>query len=356
MRLLAVRVGAMGDVLHALPAIAALRRAEPACHIGWAIEPRWRALLESSDTSSKIQPPLVQTIHPVETRLWKRDPLSGTTLRSMLKLRRSLGAEAYDLCIDLQGSLRSAFIGRMTTAAMFVGPAHPREAPARLLYRQAVEVSGTHVIEQALSLVSAAIGKPLAYAPVTLPRDTAAEAWADTLLHPLAGQPFVLLVPQAGWGAKQWSAERFGALALSLAEAGFAVFVNQDGSLAGSDDALAQTALAASHGTARAAQATLPQLIALTRRAALVVAGDTGPLHLAAALERPVVALFGPTDPARNGPFRTRARVLRHPESVTDHRRHSAPERGLLQVSTDEVLRAALELLREPHSAQELRP
>ena len=101
-------------------------------------------------------------------------------------------------------------------------------------------------------------------------------------------------------------------------------------------------------GRARAARAvvlTLPELIAVTRRAALVVAGDTGPLHLGAALGRPVVALFGPTDPARTGPFGTRARVHRSAASVTDHRRHGAPEEGLLQITTEAVLESALALL-----------
>ncbi len=87
------------------------------------------------------------------------------------------------------------------------------------------------------------------------------------------------------------------------------------------------------------------QMIALVRRAALVIAGDTGPLHLAAALERPVVGLYGPTDPARNGPYGAVSRVLRHASSRVDHSRHSETEKGLLEITVDEVLRAALELL-----------
>ena len=100
-----------------------------------------------------------------------------------------------------------------------------------------------------------------------------------------------------------------------------------------------------SDGYATAVAGDLPQLIELTRRASVVIAGDTGPLHLAAALERPVVALFGPTDPARNGPYGTRARVLRHGDERRDHRRLKEPEAGLLAIPVEEVVEAAMELL-----------
>jgi heptosyltransferase-1 len=91
----------------------------------------------------------------------------------------------------------------------------------------------------------------------------------------------------------------------------------------------------------------LEQLIALTRRAALVIAGDTGPLHLACALGRPVVGIYGPTDPSRNGPYGTRFKVLRSPESRRDHSRREQPEAGLLTIEPDDVLHAADELLAE---------
>jgi heptosyltransferase-1 len=91
----------------------------------------------------------------------------------------------------------------------------------------------------------------------------------------------------------------------------------------------------------------LAELVAVTRVAALVIAGDTGPMHLASALNIPVVAIFGPTDPARNGPFHGRSRVLRHPESVRDHSRRSEPEAGLLTITAEAVTEAAFDLLGE---------
>ncbi|WP_433969996.1 glycosyltransferase family 9 protein [Tunturiibacter gelidiferens] len=105
----------------------------------------------------------------------------------------------------------------------------------------------------------------------------------------------------------------------------------------------------ASEGFAISVPCSVEQMIALIRRAGLVIAGDTGPLHLAATLERPIVGLYGPTDPSRNGPYigdNSKARVLRHESSRTDHSRHAETEPGLMQISTEEVVEAALELLR----------
>ena len=206
----------------------------------------------------------------------------------------------------------------------------------------------THVVEQAADLLSGLTSAPLELASPPLPRDPVAELWVDEQLAQLAGslRPLVVLAPTAGWGAKMWPAERFGELARALHDRGCSVLVNA----AGAQDRTAAQAAQASRGATRALPSTLPQLIALLRRAALVIAGDTGPLHLAAALGRPVVALFGPTDPARTGPWGTRARVLRDPASVTDHSRTSAPEAGLLRIGVADVLRAALEVLAMPET------
>ncbi len=337
-RVLILRVGAMGDVLHALPAVAALRAQEPEAHIGWAIEPRWLPLLE--DRTGRR--PLVDAVHPVPTRLWKQAPFSLATLRSVATLRQELRAERYDLVVDLQGSIRSAVIGRLAAAGNFAGPEAPRERPARLLYRHRVSLRSRHVIPQAAELLGGAMRLPLEPRPVPLPADAAAERAVSVLLGGLPSRPLALLVPQAGWGAKQWPAERFGELARALHGRGLLPLVNS----LGTADALASVVVQRSGGLAVPVDHALPELIALTRRLALLVAGDTGPLHLAAALRRPVVALFGPTDPDRNGPWGTPARVLRHPSSRTDHHRFRAPEEGLLQLSTDQVLASATELLR----------
>ena len=185
------------------------------------------------------------------------------------------------------------------------------------------------------------MGETLQPPKVTLPVEPAAEQWCEKLLASTARERFVVIAPTAGWGAKQWPAERYGAVAAELARAGYRTLVNA----ASSADETGNRVVAASGGAAMLAPCSIGQLIALLRRASLVIAGDTGPLHLAAALERPVVALYGPTDPARNGPYGTRSRALRHPSSRRDHSRHAETEAGLMQITTGEVVQAALELL-----------
>jgi heptosyltransferase-1 len=196
-----------------------------------------------------------------------------------------------------------------------------------------------------MSLVEALANRKLTPPAVDLPRDEAAERHADALLRQYGLKQFALMNPGAGWGAKQWPADRYGAVARALAERGIGTLVN----FGPGEGILARAVEATSDGSAQGVSCSLSQLIALTRRACLFVGGDTGPLHLAAALGLPVVALFGPTNPARNGPFTERSIVLRSPESVTSHARHKEPEQGLLQINADQVIAAANKLLGTPH-------
>jgi heptosyltransferase-1 len=339
----------MGDVLHAMPAVAALRELHPDWRIGWAIEPVWRELLEAESdahdagqiSGRDLRCPLVDRLHMVPTREWKRRVFSLSTLEDITRLRRELRAEHYDICVDMQGAIRSAVVGRMAGANLFAGVAEPRERQAAWLYRKKIKLSAKHVVEQGCELLGATVGETLRPAKVQLPVDPAAEGWCDKLLAG-AGERLVVMSAAAGWGAKQWPAERYGAVAIALRQAGFRTLVNA----ASPDDALGRQVVEASGGAAMLVPCSVGQMIALVRRAGLVIAGDTGPLHLAAALERPVVGLYGPTDPARNGPYGTVSRVLRHSSSRTDHSRHQEAETGLMQITTEEVVEAALELLR----------
>lgn len=255
--------------------------------------------------------------------------------------------------MDMQGSIRSAVIGRMANARDLVGPADPREGPARWLYGRTASTTARHVIEQGCELLGTAVGAKLQPAPLDFPPDAAVEKACDASLERLlpGGKRFVLIAPTAGWGAKQWPAERFGAVAAALGARGYGTLVNA----AGEEDPIARSVVAASGGYAAAAAGDLPFLIALTRRAEVVIAGDTGPLHLAAALRRPVAALFGPTDPTRNGPYGTRAKVIRHGEERRDHRRLAEPEEGLLAITVEEVVQAVLELLTADPSTRSTR-
>jgi heptosyltransferase-1 len=155
----------------------------------------------------------------------------------------------------------------------------------------------------------------------------------------------VLINPGAGWGAKRWPSERYAAVARGLINHGLRVLVN-----AGPGEEQLAGSIVRSVGAVSSLACSLGQLIALTRRVALVIAGDTGPLHLACALGRPVVGIYGPTDPSRNGPFGTRFKVLRSPASRLDHSRHAEPEAGLLTIQPEEVLKVATGLLAEEKS------
>jgi heptosyltransferase-1 len=219
-----------------------------------------------------------------------------------------------------------------------IGEAEPREFAAKWLFDERVPTRGVHVIEQSLEVANAILGERLPMTLPLLPNDAAADAMAAQIR-----QPFVLISPGAGWGAKRWPAERYGLVAQRLHEAGYGVVINS----APAEEHLAKEIVKISEGAAEAMTLDLTELIAITRRAALAIAGDTGPLHLACALAKPVVGIFGPTDPARNGPFHCRSRVLRHPASVRDHSRRSEPEAGLLTITPDVVTNAALDLLRE---------
>lgn len=345
----------MGDVLHAMPAVAALRELHPDWQIGWAIEPVWRELLEAGSESHDVagfsgrgaHRPLVDRLHKVPTREWKRRVLSLSTLQDISRLRRELRAEQYDLCVDMQGAIRSAVVGRMVGANVFAGAAEPRERQAAWLYGRKIRVSSKHVVEQGCELLGTAVGETLRPVKVQLPVDPTAEQWCDRLLGGIGGR-FVVISPAAGWGAKQWPTERYGAVATALAKAGFRTLVNA----ASPDDMLGRQVVEESHGAAILVPCSIGQMIALVRRASLVIAGDTGPLHLAAALERPVVGLYGPTDPARNGPYGTVSRVLRHASSRTNHSRHWEAEAGLMQITTEEIVEAALVLLSGEQSKQ----
>lgn len=348
-RLLVVRLGAMGDILHALPAVTALRQAHPNWTIDWVVEPRWRALLAAdlapdSQPNSGLGSPLVNRIHFASTKQWRKSPFSRQTLLEIRTLRRELRACQYDAVIDFQGAIRSATIARMAACSRLIGEAKPRETAARWLYAEKIPTTGAHVIEQDVELASAIAGDNLKPVPPLLPIDPVADAWAAQLLPP--GTPTVLINPGAGWGAKRWPVERYAAVAADLIARGFRVVVN----VGPGEEPLAADIVQATAGAAMPLKCTLGQLIAVTRRVALAIAGDTGPLHLASALGRPVVGIYGPTDPCRNGPYGCNFKVLRSPASRRDHTRHPEPEAGLLTIQPADVLRVVHELLAEENA------
>lgn len=324
-RILIVRLGAMGDILHALPAVIAIHRAIPDAGISWMIEHRWQNLL----------PSFVDPV-PVDTKAWRKRPIASVTRKSITGIRDS---GRFDIAIDFQGSTKSAVLGWLAPAALFLGPADPREWPARFFYSGLIEARSSHVIDQALEIAGEAVERkfvgsgPAATTGLdAFPRNAEAEQWAQQF----TSRKIALLTPGAGWAAKQWPAGRFGDLAKVLDSRGYSVLVN----IGPNEEPLGKSVLHASGGSAQTVCCSIPQLIALTRRASLFVGGDTGPTHLAALLGVPTVALFGPTDPKRNGPYYARTTALRSRRSHTSYSHVDKLDPGLQSITVDEVLAA----------------
>ena len=354
-RLLIVRLSAMGDVIHALPAAQALREAFPNAMIGWVIEERWAELLSAPGATRRgtrsAQRPLADWVHPVSLTGWRKSLFTIATVQQIAKVWNDVRSAGYDVAVDLQGAIRSAVLARWSGARVVYGAAEPRESPASLWYTRGAIARGAHVhvIGQNLSIASAVAGRELNVPQVEFPRDVEAERRIERRLVEAGVGEFAILNPGAGWGAKRWPAERYGRVARALAGDGVRAILNYG---PGEED-LAREAAAASAGAAMSMKCSISELIALTRRARLFIGGDTGPMHLAAALQVPVVAIFGPTDPARNGPYPTsnaRSVVLRNPASPTTHARRSQPDQGLLEIGVDAVVDAARRLLADGKS------
>lgn len=295
-RILVIRMSAFGDVLHALPAVAALRRGYPQARLSWLLRPEWTPLVAGN--------PAVDEVIAAPRR----------SLGVLARLRR----EKFDLVVDFQGLIQSAILGRAAVSGGYFGFADPRESLAALLYRTKVTPTAAHVVDRNLELAYAAGGQ----------RGEAMFPLPSGAPEGRLPERFVLACPFAGWGSKQWPLERFAALAEKLAQEGLPLVLNGAPAAA---ERLAAVPGAVVHTSG------IPGLLDATRRAAAVVGVDSGPLHLAAALGKPGVAIFGPTDPARNGPYGGTIQVLRAAGAETTHRRDAAPSASMRAITVEEV-------------------
>jgi heptosyltransferase-1 len=288
-RLLVVRLGSLGDLVHTLPAVAAIRRAHPSIGIDWLVDAAHREFLS-----------LVTVIDDVIV-------LRDRSARAWLEARRVLRQRAYDVAIDFQGLIKSAALARLSGAKRVVGfnRAALRERAAGPLYTEQVEVGkGRHVVFKNLRL-AASIGVTSELLEFPLAQVESA-ALADVRARVTGA--FALINCGAAWPNKRWPPEHFGRTATWLRERHGLTSVVLWGP---EESAVADAVAAASDGAAFAAPRTgLGDLVALSRAARLIVSGDTGPTHIAAAVGTPVVGLFGPTDPARNGPWDEADRVV----------------------------------------------
>jgi lipopolysaccharide heptosyltransferase I len=331
-RILLVRLGALGDVVHAIPVAAALRRAFPAARLDWLVSDKHRPILD---------------LVPILDRRLTIDGGTSSGGASWWRAVRALRDARYDVAIDLQGLVKSAALARSSGAARVVGFAasYLRERLARPLYTEVYDPGchgiydaneTRHVVEINLGLL-----KPLGISTLVpeFPIEPVTSAVASDVVDRTGGR-YALLNPGAQWPNKRWPPSRLGRVAAALrARHGLSSVA-----LWGNDERELADAVAADSGGAAFAspRASIADLVALARGAAVMVSGDTGPMHIAAAVGTPIVGLFGPTRPSRNGPWSPRDVTVSRAEVCRCHhlRRCEAARMCLLDIEVDEIVAA----------------
>ncbi len=298
-RVLIVRLSALGDIVHAVPVLSALKRHDPSIEVDWLVEESYASVLALVDGIR--QRIVVRARQVSDDGAFAATPAGYVTAAAFLRRQR------YDIAIDLQGLLKSAAWARVSGAARVIGfaAAHLREPQAAWFYTETVEPPALpHVLHKNLAMAAHLGAAPL---PIALPLAEQPGADLRAVLASVSGR-YAVLNPGAAWPNKRWPAERFAAVAQHMAARhGLRVFVTWGPA----ERALADAIVAAATGAAHLAPPTsIADLTALLRGAALVVSGDTGPMHLAAATGAPIVGLFGPTWPERNGPWDPRDEVI----------------------------------------------
>lgn len=327
-RLLLVRLSAVGDIVHTLPAAAALAAAR--FEVIWAVQPGGRALVAGNPAVfDSVVIPASSPLRP------------GAIGKAVAALRSA----TIDTALDFQGLWKSSFWARASGAPRRIGfGGAARREPLSAIFlteRRTLPEDVVHVIDKNLELLRALGLDAVGRRDFPLPPFEREAARVDRELAAMGIERPVLFHPGGGWSTKLWSAERYGELASRLARRRIPTLV----SWGPGEEGLADRVVAASAGTAIASfPASLLEFAALARRARAIVAADTGPLHLACAVGTPAVALFGPTDPARNGPWNPADLVLaRRPRCFPCHRRECATHRGILdEIPVAEVEQALL--------------
>jgi heptosyltransferase-1 len=289
----------MGDVIAALPAVASLKHGIPHSRITWVVEPKWSALLEGN--------PYIDSVLPFDRR----------TFSNWSRVWRQLRAARFDMAVDFQGLIKSAVMAAIARPERIFGydGAGVRESAATWFYSTKVSSRSQHVVDRNLDLAAAAGATSILR---TFPLPNGAPEGR------LPEGAFVLASPLAGWAAKQWPLDYYSTLAQRLRrECGLPLVLN------------APTPLDVDGAEMHISG--IPGLIHATRKAAAVIGVDSGPMHLAAALGKPGIAIFGPTDPARNGPYGGTFTVLRSPNAVTTYKRTTEPHACMREILPDRV-------------------
>lgn len=326
-RFLIVRLTSLGDLVHTIPAVAALRATFPAATIHWVVDERYLPLIEMV-TCIQETIPLGRSVSNV--------------VGCIARLRRS----RYTCALDLQGTYRSAVLAWLSGVPRRIGRTREatREPGAELFCTDRVTPTGRHIVDMTVELAvrAGARAQPEPQFPLRVPENSLRAAREKLARDRITGD-YVVISPGGGWKSKCWPPERFGALAAELLRRdGLRSVVNI---APGEEDLAAEIVRAAGSPQPPVVSVSIPELAALLAQARLVVAGDTGPLHLAAALGTRVVGLFGATDAERNGPL-PRGLVLQNisgppPAYVRgDYVRLNSYSEAMLSLSVEQVLAA----------------
>ena len=324
-RFLIVRLSSLGDIIFTLPMLAALRDTFCRSHIAWVVNERWKPLLEGNPDLNEII------------------TLPNSSISAFFACGKQLRENNYTSVIDAQGLYKSALLSKLTHVKQRIGYSFSfaREGAASLFYSQRVKPTTKHMVDMNLEL-SAAAGARIEAArfPLVIPGE--AQSSVNQFLSSMKISRYAVLSPGGGWLSKLWPPDRFGELALKLWNThGLRIIVN-----CGPGEAqLAEIVVAnAAEALPIIVQYGIPEMMALLRGAQLVVAADSGPLHLANALGTPVIGLYGPTSPDRNGPYGGRDIAVRNLDDAdTTYKRGNSYSEEMCSITVEQVMDAAEE-------------
>jgi heptosyltransferase-1 len=321
-RFLIVRLGSLGDIIFTLPMLAALRDTFCRSHIAWVVNERWKPLLEGN-------PDLNDVI-----------TLPNSSISAFFKCGKRLRENKYTTVFDVQGLYKSALLAKLTRVKPRIGYSFSfaREGLASLFYTKRVRPVSKHMVDQNLELAAAAGARiEGARFPLSIPGE--AQSVVQQFLTTTKISRYVVLSPGGGWLSKLWPPDRFGELAVKLWERhGLRIIIN----CGPAEAQLAEIVVAnAAVALPIIVQYGIAEMMALLRDAEIVVAADSGPLHLANALGTPVVGLYGPTSPDRNGPYGGRDIVVRNvDDSETTYKRENDYSESMCSITVDQVMEA----------------
>jgi heptosyltransferase I len=340
-RILIIKLGSIGDVVHTLPAVASLKKSYPQTQVDWLVEKKSSVLLKGN--------PLIHEIIEVDTQRWRKSLLSFEAHRQIKRTLSRLRGNHYDIALDFQGLWKSAVLGYFSGAKQVIGFSKEalKEPGCRIFYdtRVSPHPESRHVVEIYNELVRS-LGIEINGCRFDLNVSAEDEAYISSQLASRHIENFIILNPGGGWITKNWDPANYSRLHLKIRGATRLQSVLTWGP--GEEDLVKQVFGFCDSDPPVVFPTTVPQFISLVRRARLFVGGDTGPLHLAAACNTPIVSIFGPTDPSRNGPFNQLDWAVSHPVPCGPCYKRTCEiydNQCMKSVTVDEVFQAAIQRL-----------